>query len=123
MVTTPARFWRLTSLVVLAMALAAFSGAIAVLLVAAQSYDRLADETHRQNMLHMQVLIATLLLIALFCIATLIIRYMSHCLQRRLGRHGPTEYVDAWKLAGQRLQVPPRDEDQAQDDWDLPSVE
>jgi hypothetical protein len=52
-----------------------------------------------------------LLIFALFCIGLLVIRYLSYRLQLERGKHEPTVYVDAWRLAGERFRLPEEQDD------------
>lgn len=66
----------------------------------------------------MAVVIGALLVFSVFCTAVVVIRYFGRRIRMLQNRHAPTEYVDAWKLAGQRLQTPadPAEPDEQSDE-------
>jgi len=116
MVKNPNRFWRNTSFVILSLALAGIAAAMGVLLATFQrGRETVAEEAMRRYLAGMAVVSGVLLIFALFCIGLLVIRYLTFRVQLERSRHAPTEYVDVWRLAGQRFRLP-----EEQDDYDGP---
>ena len=118
MVKGPPRFWRLTSLVLAVVSLLSIAGAMGVMVAVFQGIGAIeSDPAARRYLAALAVVAGVLLIFALFCTSLLITRYMFGRLNSMRGRHPPTDYVDAWKIAGQRLEVP----DEDPDDEDEPS--
>ena len=119
MVDRPTPFWRTAHYIILLAAVGSLAGATWALFVMFQSLgEATPDPTKRRYLYGMAVIAAIILLFALFCVGLLIIRYFSYRLRACQGRHGRTEYVDAWRAAGERLSIPQADEDDWRDDED-----
>ena len=110
MVTRPPRGWRTTSMVLAVASLLLMAGAMAVLVAVFQGIGALeSDPAAKRSVAVLAVVAGVLLIFALFCTLLLVMRYLFGRLHSMQGRHAPTEYVDAWKIAGQRLEVPEED--------------
>lgn len=121
----PGSFWRATNYVLLVMGLGALIGAIGFLLITFGALEQLPrtgvfTEVFRKFLVTMAVVVGVLLIFLTFCTALLVIRYFSHRIRRLQGRHGPTPYVDAWKLAGQRFKLPEEDASGQTDTGEFP---
>ncbi len=113
--------WFRGKIVLIALSLAAISGALVVIYYAYMAFvESGAAPGIRRYMAGLAVVVVSLLLLALFCMGVLLIRYLAHRVLLKRTPSCPTEYTDAWKLAGERLQVPEDDEDDpfADDDDD-----
>ena len=107
MVTDPLSFWRKNGMIIFALALAAIAGAVGILFATFQAVGGvITGQDVRRYLLAMALVAGGLLVFAWFCIGLLLIRSLSFRLAMRRGATGPTEYVDAWKSAGQRLELP-----------------
>lgn len=105
-------FWRVTTFALLGLGLLAMVGAIGMVLIVCRFAPKISVLPHDpHDPIHeffstMAVVVAALLVFSIFCTAVVVIRYFSHRMRKLQNRHLPTEYVDAWKIAGQRLQAP-----------------
>lgn len=106
---------RKVSFAVSTMLLVAMATGLAVLFYV--NIDRAGSATdaeHRRAYARLATVAAALLCVVIVLLAAVVIRAVGrHVGQSR--RHGPTQYVDAWSLAGQRIQIPD-DEDGPADD-------
>ena len=83
------------------------AGAVGILFATFQAVGGfVTGQDVRRYLLAMALVAGGLLVFAWFCIGVLLIRYLSFRMSLRRGFSKPTEYVDAWKIAGERLQVP-----------------
>lgn len=114
----PIRFWRMTSFAVLAVALTAILSSLGMLWWALQSAQQaVSDPAEREYLAGMALVSGVLLIFALFCAGLLMIRYLSFRMRPPRPRREQTEYVDAWKIAGQRFKLDDdRDEDEDEDE-------
>jgi len=99
-------------------ALAAIGGAMVLLFIAFRTAEgtELNTET-RRILLALAVATAALLVLALFCVGLLLIRFLVFRLKAPPAASGPTEYVNAWEEAGKRLKLPDEEDDEADDEW------
>ena len=83
---------------------------------------KVPDPAVKRYLAVLAVVAGVLLVFGLFCTGLLVTRYMFGRIRSTQGRHPPTEYVNAWKIAGERLTLPDQDDDdpmrgdQAEDD-------
>ncbi len=98
-------------------ALAAIGGAMILLLLAFRTAEQIipGQET-RRHLLALAIAVGALLLLALFCVGLLLIRFLVFRLKVPHATAGPTEYVNAWELAGRRLELPTEEEEEETDD-------
>jgi uncharacterized membrane protein len=125
MVGRPYEYWRRANLVLLIVSLSAIVAGLTTLLVGLWHAEQVVPPARRAYLAGMAVLTTVLLIVALFCLVMLVVRLLIFRLENRpKGR--PTEYVNAWDLAGQRTEVPdydevdvqsPDDPDRPDDDW------
>ncbi len=118
MVISHRRFWRTSRLLTLSVSVVALIGAAWMLLAAAAAVTPETPPSARQYLLALAVTAGMLLALTIFCLGLLIIRYLAFRTPRPTGKRRPTEYVDAWKLAGERMEVPDEDDDEEDDDED-----
>ncbi len=102
----PDSYWHRANLALLAMVLIGGAGALGLALAAYAAVGRAAGGEVGQLTLWMGAVAGVLLILVLGALAALIIRYISLRATLRRRRQEPTEVVDAWKLAGQRAEVP-----------------
>lgn len=96
----------------LVLALLAGASALATLFMAFQQAQAIAgNEALRRYLAGLLVLCGGLLIFSIFCLGALAIRMASLPLPRSTDPE-PTQYTDAWKIAGQRMPVPDEDDEQ-----------
>lgn len=107
MVEDRSRLQRRGAILLLALALAANTGAMLVTYFAFEA----VVEAGLDVAAGLALVVVSLLLIALFCVGVLLLRFLAYApLMGRKGA-GATEYVDAWKVAGERLRIEGDDDD------------
>ena len=120
------RFWHVAVFSLATLAMGAMAGAIFVLHwsygIAEQAID---DEAKKHYLAGLSVITGVLIIFAAFCLGLVMIRYFVHRMKMLQGQSEPTEYVDAWKIAGQRFTLPEeldnsqwKDEDEQDDEDD-----
>lgn len=124
MITSPT-YRRLALLLI---AIAAVAGAMAALLSVTTSQVHQVDHPNQIGMARLAW--ASLLALGLVLILLLwaIMRFVSA--RMRPQRHAPTDYIDAWSLAGERMKLPDDDQEltendpstDPEDDPDKPSI-
>jgi hypothetical protein len=111
-------FWRVTTFALLAVGLVAMVMAMAYILIflrTVQTSFRMfgsipLTEPFKAFLIKMAVVVGALFIFSIFCTAALVIRYFGHRMRLLQSRHEPTEYVDAWRIAGERLETPAADD-------------
>jgi len=107
----PATLSRRSRIILLGLAMAAIAVALAVMYMAFQAFvDADVEEATRRYIAGLALIAGALLVFALFCVGALILRYLAYGLVLRRTLRKPTDYVNAWDLAGQRAAVPDEDE-------------
>ncbi len=111
-------FWRATTFALLAVALMGLVSTMGFLLITIRTLQTSSRHFHqglfltdpfRKFLVTMAVIVGLLLVFSVFCTAVLVIRYFTHRMRSLQLKHPPTPYVDAWKIAGERLEVPADD--------------
>ena len=126
-----AKLGRRSRVVLLVLAMAAIFAALSIMYMAFQVFvEANVEETSRRHIARLAIIAGALLVFALFCVGALILRYFAYGRLSRRALQEPTDYVNAWDLAGQRAAVPDEDElesmmgdDDDPDDWDDPPDE
>lgn len=77
-----------------------------------------ADEPTKKLLARLAWISVALLGLTLLMLFWLVAHYLTN--KFRTQGHPPTEYVDAWRLAGQRARAEPQDEDEIEDDGERP---
>ena len=75
----------------------------------------MAGENWQEYLVNLAVVSLVLTLMSLVVFGWIVMRYLSYRLTLKQAAHKPTEYVDAWALAGKRFKLPDGDDPQGQD--------
>jgi hypothetical protein len=126
-----AKLGRRSRVILLALAMAAIFTALSIMYMAFQAFvEADVEEASRRHIARLAIIAGALLVFALFCVGALILRYLAYGRLSRPISGEPTDYVNAWDLAGQRAAVPGEDElesmmgdDEDPDDRDDPPDE
>jgi hypothetical protein len=106
----------LVSLLLLIAALAAIASGLAVqTFIASQAVSQIDDHAVKSLLARLAWLSTVLLALALVLLFWMVARLFRWNLATRR-RVGPTPYVDAWSLAGQRVKLPDDQDDEDEED-------